>query len=402
MDVTCNVIEDLLPLYADGVCSEDTKTIIEHHIALCPECREKLAAMTAKLEKNEKKAKLENPFKKVKNHYVRLVTVTLLVCAVILVPLGGVWYLSTNTQYGNGYTWSSLKMEMKINSLCKLVKKGKYREFLEEVILPNQDTYPADEVSKLKDLLAEDFESYFKKYPLKRIVVKVDEGDCKSGDAAFVTDVGTNEYMVVQSLYFHYEYDGSEKIAVHYNGSMAVLDYDLSTFGTAEDNFGFGSIERHCEINYGFPEIVLMSRDYAGGIFGSIDYDDKAISMGWIAGLRRDYEQRFILERSDEAKIIEEKLEDMRDKYKCTDVIGGSVEYMRETVSLGGGVTKDRYFVQPVILTMKDSAGEKFEISFDMPIAIEGYPEYLLDLRNITYSDNTPEDFKTRFEEIFT
>ena len=93
MDVTCNIIEDLLPLYADGICSEDTKTIIEHHIAVCPECREKLEAMTAKLEKNEKKAKIDNPFKKVRNHYLRLVVVTLLVCAIVIVPLGTVFRL---------------------------------------------------------------------------------------------------------------------------------------------------------------------------------------------------------------------------------------------------------------------------------------------------------------------
>ena len=124
MDVTCNVIEDLLPLYADGICSEDTKTIIEHHIAVCPECREKLEAMTAKLETSEKKAKVDNPFKKVRNHYLRLVTVTLLVCAIIIVPLGSVWYLSTNTYYGNGYTWSSLKMENRIRRIGNMLKRG--------------------------------------------------------------------------------------------------------------------------------------------------------------------------------------------------------------------------------------------------------------------------------------
>lgn len=398
MDVTCNVIEDLLPLYADGICSEDTRTIIEHHTAMCPECREKLEAMTLKLEKNEKKVKIENPFKKVKNHYVRLVIVTLLVCAVVIVPLGGVWYLSTNTHYSNGYSWSSLKMDMKINSLCRLIKKGKYREFLEKVILPNQRTYPDNEVSELKDMLAEDFENYFKKYPIKHISVKVDEGDCDSGNAAFVIDTG-DEFLVLQSLYFYYEHDNSNEIAIHYNGSEAVLDYDLSTFGTAEDNFGFGSIERQCEINYGFPGIVLMNREYAS-IFHNFDNDDYEVT--WIAGLRADYEQRFTREGRDELREIKEKLEEMRAKYKCADVRWHDVKYMRELVSLGESLTTDRFFMQPVILTMKDSEGGKFDISFDMPIAIEGYPEYLLDLRNITYSDNTPDDFKTLFEDIFT
>lgn len=49
--LTCKIIEDLLPLYADGICSEDSRDIIGQHIAICPDCKEKLEAMTLKLEK---------------------------------------------------------------------------------------------------------------------------------------------------------------------------------------------------------------------------------------------------------------------------------------------------------------------------------------------------------------
>lgn len=38
----CNVIKDLLPLYADEVCSEDSRGIVEEHIASCDECRNEL------------------------------------------------------------------------------------------------------------------------------------------------------------------------------------------------------------------------------------------------------------------------------------------------------------------------------------------------------------------------
>lgn len=402
MDVTCNVIEDLLPLYADGICSEDTKTIIEHHIAVCPECREKLEAMTANLEKNEKKAEIDNPFKKVKNHYVRLVTVTLLVCALVIVPLGGVWCLSVNTQYSNGYTWSSLKMEMKIKSLCNLVKRGKYREFLEEVIIPNQYSYSAEEVSKFKDLFAEDFENYFKKYPIERIVIDVDEGNCESGNAAFVIKTDITDCSIMQSINFRYSPD-YKRIEIWWNGSESGIfsGDELESYGDHESNYGFGSIEKQCEINYGFPQFELIASNLARGIFGSIDYDDEGISVGWIANCLGDYEQRFTRERCDEINEIENKLKEMKKNFRCTFVIGGTPKYMREVADLGGGVTVDRFYIQSVRVTMRNLDGEKFQILFDMPIAIDGYPEYLLDLQNITYSENTPEDFKTIFEDIF-
>lgn len=34
----CNVIRDLLPLYQDDAVSEDTKKVIEEHLASCEEC----------------------------------------------------------------------------------------------------------------------------------------------------------------------------------------------------------------------------------------------------------------------------------------------------------------------------------------------------------------------------
>ena len=38
MEKHCEVIRDLLPLYADDVCSERSREIIEEHLQECPEC----------------------------------------------------------------------------------------------------------------------------------------------------------------------------------------------------------------------------------------------------------------------------------------------------------------------------------------------------------------------------
>ncbi|MDE5742240.1 MAG: zf-HC2 domain-containing protein, partial [Oscillospiraceae bacterium] len=162
MDVTCNVIDDLIPLYADGICSEDTKTIIEHHIAVCPECREKLEAMTATLEKNEKKAEIDNPFKKVKRHYLRLVTVTLLVCAIFIVPLGTAWFLKTNEVYDAGYSWATVTTNAKLRKIGNLFKKGKYREAL-DLFEPycGSDDYTEEEIEVFKDWFAKRFEDVY-------------------------------------------------------------------------------------------------------------------------------------------------------------------------------------------------------------------------------------------------
>lgn len=45
--VSCDIIQDLLPLYYDHVCSADTKALVEEHLADCPDCREVLSHMSS-------------------------------------------------------------------------------------------------------------------------------------------------------------------------------------------------------------------------------------------------------------------------------------------------------------------------------------------------------------------
>lgn len=45
MNYPCNLIQDLLPLYLDGVCSEESKTVVEQHLIKCPNCRKHYSAM---------------------------------------------------------------------------------------------------------------------------------------------------------------------------------------------------------------------------------------------------------------------------------------------------------------------------------------------------------------------
>ncbi len=43
--MNCTVIQDLLILYADGCCSDESKSIVEEHLAGCENCRKALAEM---------------------------------------------------------------------------------------------------------------------------------------------------------------------------------------------------------------------------------------------------------------------------------------------------------------------------------------------------------------------
>lgn len=45
MKITCDVIQDLMPSYIDGILSEDSRALVEEHMGTCQECRKMLEIM---------------------------------------------------------------------------------------------------------------------------------------------------------------------------------------------------------------------------------------------------------------------------------------------------------------------------------------------------------------------
>jgi len=45
MKISCELVKDLLPLYMDGVCSNESRKIVEEHFAECDACKAEFQAM---------------------------------------------------------------------------------------------------------------------------------------------------------------------------------------------------------------------------------------------------------------------------------------------------------------------------------------------------------------------
>lgn len=45
MKIYCEIIKDLIPLYHDGVCSQESRTMVEEHLAECDHCKAELQVM---------------------------------------------------------------------------------------------------------------------------------------------------------------------------------------------------------------------------------------------------------------------------------------------------------------------------------------------------------------------
>lgn len=82
-EVTCNTIRDILPLYVDGVVSDDTRNMVTRHLESCEECRKKYEAM-----KSEVVIPVENnvaPLKHFKKEWKKKKII--LVCSTILATI---------------------------------------------------------------------------------------------------------------------------------------------------------------------------------------------------------------------------------------------------------------------------------------------------------------------------
>ena len=42
--ISCHIIQDILPLYVDGIVSEDTKEMVEEHLRECEELQKRSRA----------------------------------------------------------------------------------------------------------------------------------------------------------------------------------------------------------------------------------------------------------------------------------------------------------------------------------------------------------------------
>ena len=45
MKISCEIIKDLLPLHYDGICSNESRELVEEHLAQCDGCKDELSSI---------------------------------------------------------------------------------------------------------------------------------------------------------------------------------------------------------------------------------------------------------------------------------------------------------------------------------------------------------------------
>lgn len=106
MSKQCKIIEDLLPLYHDGVCSEESKQMIEEHLSQCKECRNLLCKIDDEIvspAKDEDVKMLEGVSKAVrkgrKKALIAGISITLVAFLLLFAGFSTWWYCHEYSYY---------------------------------------------------------------------------------------------------------------------------------------------------------------------------------------------------------------------------------------------------------------------------------------------------------------
>ena len=113
MDKQCEIVQDLLPLYVDGACSESSAAMVKEHLETCPECKtlyEKLCSDTGEgTLKAEMVGVVAKREKKVKKKRLLTIVASVVLTIVLIFTVINLWPASID--YGTSEIYSREEMD---------------------------------------------------------------------------------------------------------------------------------------------------------------------------------------------------------------------------------------------------------------------------------------------------
>lgn len=153
MKLPCRVIEDMLPMYYDKVCSEESATLIEEHLKHCPRCSQILTDLSTDIAVSKESIDDIKPLKKIQKNYKRKKLYWLLAISLVLLLLP-VAFLAGNEHGEQSEQSDEYPVEDAIssaNTFMECLKEGDYAKAytffdFEDVIYYAQQDGVDDEV----------------------------------------------------------------------------------------------------------------------------------------------------------------------------------------------------------------------------------------------------------------
>lgn len=126
MKYPCNMIKDLLPLYYDDACSDQTKEIVEEHLSECDLCK----SIMKKISDNTHNDHLQKEREEVMGHYTKSIKRKSLLAVLCVISVSLLICLIVNIATGNTLDWffialTSLMVFVSLTAVPLIVEKRK-------------------------------------------------------------------------------------------------------------------------------------------------------------------------------------------------------------------------------------------------------------------------------------
>lgn len=126
----CEIIRDLLPLYADGLTSEESNQLIEEHIQSCAECAALAKSMCAPLETEFTPSQevydcVEAIYRRERKRKIRTVVACVLTAVIVF---GGCWYYTKKRYRTEEWKETELSQEEILEQIPELALTDKELE----------------------------------------------------------------------------------------------------------------------------------------------------------------------------------------------------------------------------------------------------------------------------------
>lgn len=130
MKIKCEIIQDLLPLYHDKVCSEESSKLVENHLNECENCKKIASTMEIEFEvpkepEHQKiNAGFKNGFRKIKKRFALIIACILILTPVLVITAR----LITNQVNKEGICFTNIDEIRFVKKFLKNIKNGNYEE----------------------------------------------------------------------------------------------------------------------------------------------------------------------------------------------------------------------------------------------------------------------------------
>lgn len=154
--MNCNIIKDLIPLYSEGLCSEESENQIKEHIRDCEKCRmlyehapQNSESDTLQAETPPEKNIFKKVNKKLKHHRI-VDIILLLIIAGIIAVLGWLTYGQIAKDYGCT-SFETIFQSIEVRKLGNYIAEGDFESYVDYVTTGHiGDIFTAGKIDEIR------------------------------------------------------------------------------------------------------------------------------------------------------------------------------------------------------------------------------------------------------------